>query len=88
MELLFSKFTTAAQRHGLPKRFVQLGRASVAAVGVMGSLVASLVGFLAESAEISDPTEGTANAARSGIFNHRTGKFDDGTDPAGWYEDD
>ena len=88
MELLFSKFTAAALRHGLPKRFVQLGRVSVAAVGVLGSLTAGLVGLLAASAETSDDDGATANAARGGALNFRTGKFDDGTDPAGWYEDD
>ncbi|MCB1862711.1 MAG: hypothetical protein KDI47_13435 [Gammaproteobacteria bacterium] len=50
------------------------------------AIVASLVTFLAASTKISGETEATANAARGGIFNHRTGKFDDGTDPAGWYE--
>ena len=25
---------------------------------------------------------------RHGVFNYRTGKLDDGTDPYGWYEDD
>jgi len=88
MELLFSKFTAAALRHGLPKRFVQLGRISVAAVGLLGSLTAGLVGLLAASAETSDDDGATANAARGGALNFRTGKFDDGTDPAGWYEDD
>jgi len=54
----------------------------------LGAFVASLVPLLAASAKISDATEATANATRGGIFNHRTGKFDDGTDPAGWYETD
>ncbi len=52
----------------------------------LGAFVASVVTLLAASAKTSDATEATANAARGGIFNHRTGKFDDGTDPAGWYE--
>lgn len=52
----------------------------------LGEFVASLVTLLAASAKTSDATEATANATRGGIFNHRTGKFDDGTDPAGWYE--
>jgi hypothetical protein len=52
----------------------------------LGAFVASLVTLLAASAKTSDATEATANATRGGMFNHRTGKFDDGTDPAGWYE--
>ncbi len=52
----------------------------------LAAFAASLVTFLATSTKIADETEATANATRGGIFNHRTGKFDDGTDPAGWYE--
>ncbi len=52
----------------------------------MSKLVIGFIGFLAASTKTSDTSEATANAARGGIFNHRTGKFDDGTDPAGWYE--
>jgi len=88
MELLFSKFTAAAQRHDLPKRYTQLGRVGMAAMGILGTLTASLVGLMAASAETSDDDGATANAARGGALNFRTGKFDDGTDPAGWYEDD
>jgi hypothetical protein len=54
----------------------------------LGAFVASLITLLAASAKTSDATEATANATRGGLFNHRTGKFDDGTDPAGWYEND
>ncbi|MDN5869188.1 MAG: hypothetical protein L0H73_00470 [Nitrococcus sp.] len=35
------------------------------------------------------PREDALNSAiRGGDLNHRTGQFDDGTDPAGWYERD
>ena len=85
MELLFSKFTAAALRHGLPRRFVQLGRVSVTTMGVLGSLVASLVGLLAESAETKPADDELNSSIRGGDLNFRTGKFDDGTDPAGWY---
>jgi hypothetical protein len=35
------------------------------------------------------PKEGALNSAiRGGELNDRTGRFDDGTDPAGWYEHD
>lgn len=54
--------------------------------GALGAILASLVRFVAEGARVSGETEATANATRGGLFNHRTGKFDDGTDPAGWYE--
>lgn len=37
-----------------------------------------------------EPTnnKATENAAQGGILNYRTGRFDDGTDAAGWYEKD
>ena len=35
------------------------------------------------------PREDALNSAmRGGDLNHRTGRFDDGTDAAGWYERD
>ena len=88
MELLFSKFTAVTQRHELPKRFVQLGQASMAIAGALGALTASLVGLLAASTETSDANDASNNSAGGGILNFRTGKLDDGTDPAGWYEGD
>ncbi len=53
-----------------------------------GKLTFGLMGFLAASAKTSDDNDATSNAVRGGIHNHRTGKLDNGTDPAGWYEDD
>ena len=67
------------------KRIFQAGKAVIIAVG---KLITSLAGVLAASAKTAGSTEATANAARGGVLNHRTGKFDDGTDPAGWYEQD
>ena len=37
----------------------------------------------ADSATLDDDTLGSS--IRGGDLNFRTGKFDDGTDPAGWY---
>ena len=88
MELRLSKFTAVAQRRGLPKRFVQLGRVSVAALGALGSLAASLIGFLAASAETKPLDDELSSSIRGGILNYRTEKFDDGTDPGGLYERD
>ena len=88
MELLFGKFTTTARRHGLPKRFVQLGQVSVAALGALGSLAVSLIGILAESAETKPADDELSSSIRGGILNYRTGKFDDGTDPGGLYDRD
>jgi len=40
----------------------------------------------ADSAALDDDTLGSS--IRGGDLNFRTGKFDDGTDPAGWYGHD
>jgi len=88
MELLYSKFIAAAHRHGLPKRFAQLGRVSMAAVGILGTLTASLVGFLVGSANTSEKEDNSAEGDLTGVYNFRTRKFDNGTDPYGWYEED
>ena len=67
------------------KMIVQDGKAIA---GALTNFAASLLGLLAVSAKTGNATEASDNAARGGILNHRTGKFDDGTDPAGWYEQD
>lgn len=57
-------------------------------VVALGSFVVSVLGLLATSAKTSDTNDESANAARGGVLNYRTGKLDDGTDPVGWYEKD
>lgn len=52
---------------------------------LLGEFVASL---LASVAKTADTNEASDNAARGGVLNYRTGKFDDGTDAVGWYEED
>ncbi len=79
---------TAIRRVGVVAYFKIIGQVSIVIARSLGTFVASLVALLAASTKISDATEATANAMRGGILNHRTGKFDDGTDPAGWYEKD
>ena len=46
-----------------------------------------VLGFFAESAE-TDSDKTTSDSVRGGVLNYRTGKLDDGTDAAGWYEKD
>lgn len=57
-------------------------------VVALGGLMVSLLGVLAASAKTSGANDASANAARGGALNYRTGKLDDGTDPTGWYEKD
>lgn len=47
-----------------------------------------LIGLFAVSAQTKPADDELNNSFRGGVMNHRTGKFDDGSDPAGWYERD
>ena len=63
-------------------------RATWLALVALARFMASIIGLLAESAKTSDTDDATNQAARGGVLNYRTGKPDDGTDAAGWYEKD
>lgn len=81
--VLFVYSITTIRRIGVItyfKAFSQVGKPVAATLFklITGSLV-----LLAESAKNSDTNESLANAARGGVLNSRTGKLDDGTDPAG-----
>ena len=42
-------------------------------------------GLLASSTQTDQYDDELGSSIRGGDLNFRTGKFDDGTDPAGWY---
>lgn len=63
-------------------------RGTWALLVAFGRVAVSLLGLLAASAKTSDANDASANAARGGVLNYRTGKLDDGTDASGWYEKD
>ena len=46
------------------------------------------VRFLASRSQTTPADDEFNNSFRGGVMNHRTGKFDDASDPAGWYERD
>ncbi len=46
------------------------------------------IGLLAESAITSEEDENSEEGDLTGDYNFRTRKFDNGTDPYGWYEED
>ena len=50
--------------------------------------LARAVELLSSSAQTTPADDELNNSVRGGVMNHRTGKFDDGSDPAGWYERD
>ena len=47
-----------------------------------------LIGLLAEAAITSEDDADSEGGDLTGDYNFRTRKFDNGTDPYGWYEDD
>jgi hypothetical protein len=49
-------------------------------------LLLTCIRFLFANAETTDQNQKLNNAAIGGEWNARTEEFDDGTDPAGWYE--
>ena len=60
----------------------------IKAIRLLLRFLSGALGLLASSAKTSDTDEATNQAARGGVLNYRTGKLDDGTDAAGWYEKD
>lgn len=62
----------------------------IAAVArLLGELLRSIVSLLASSAKASDTQENQFDGAfKGGSYNYRTRKFDDGTDPIGWYSNE
>lgn len=65
-----------------------VGRLTIATIGAgIGALLAA-VRFLAGAAETTPADDELSSSVRGGLLNYRTGKFDDGTDPAGIYKPD
>jgi hypothetical protein len=58
-----------------------------AIIGVTSKLVAGLIGLLA-AAVVTSKEDDSEDGDLTGNYNFRTRKFDNGTDPYGWYEDD
>lgn len=48
----------------------------------------ALVGLFAASADTSEKEDDITEGDLTGVYNFRTRKYDNGTDPYGWYEED
>jgi hypothetical protein len=70
------------------KFFKHLVKALLATIRFSMGLLSEAVRLLASSARTTPANDELNNSFRGGDMNHRTGKFDDGSDPAGWYERD
>lgn len=66
----------------------RLGGMLAAAVQLGLKFIGGAIGLLASSARTTPADDELNNSFRGGVMNHRTGKFDEGSDPAGWYERD
>lgn len=58
------------------------------AIGLVFALIATFRDLIAASDSPTQDDNTMGDVFRGGDLNFRTGKFDDGTDPAGWYEND
>lgn len=85
-------FTTysvlSIRKHGARTYCLHLGNKSLLILLVLGKFMIKALHLLARSVRTSQGNEITNNAARGGVYNYRTRKFDDGTDPAGLYDED
>lgn len=66
----------------------RIGRILLVGIRLLLRFISGAVRLLATSAQTKPADDELNNSIRGGIMNHRTGKFDDGSDPAGWYERD
>ena len=68
--------------------FKHLVKALLAAIRFVLGFFVDTVRLLASSTKTTPADDELSSSFRGGVMNHRTGKFDDGSDPAGWYERD
>lgn len=88
-----SGFDSAALRSGSQESkvnnfFKHLVKTLLAAIRFVMVFLSEAVRLLASSTQTKPADDELNNSFRGGVMNHRTGKFDDGSDPAGWYERD
>jgi hypothetical protein len=75
-----------AHQKALKQLARQAVRATFIGTRVGLRLLGRTIGLLAASAQTSPADDELSSSIRGGVLNHRTGKFDDGTDPAGIYK--
>ncbi len=70
------------------KLFKRLTGVLLAATRLLLGFLAGALELLASSAQTTRDDDELNSSIRGGDLNFRTGKFDNGTDPAGWYGHD
>jgi len=87
--IVFSAYSIrAVRKSGIVCYLRGLLFAVKATIAVMSKLVFGFVGFLASSADTSEEQDNAEEDYLTGVYNFRTRKYDNGTDPYGWYEED
>ena len=64
---------------------IQIGSITSAASRVGVKLLRGAIASLLSAYDPNEEEDALNSAIRGGDFNFRTSRFDDGTDPAGWY---
>ncbi len=87
--IVFSAYSIRAVRgSGVGHYLRGLSFATKAIIRAISSLVMSFIGLLAGSVDTSREEDDAETDYLTGVYNFRTRKFDNGTDPYGWYEED
>lgn len=86
--VFFAYSIRAVRRAGFTRYLSGLLFAVKATIAAMSKLVMGFIGLLAASADTSEEQDNAEEDYLTGVYNFRTRKFDNGTDPYGWYEED
>ena len=84
----FAYSIRAMRRVGFTRYLSGLLFVSKATIAAMSKIVMGFIGLLAASADTSEEQDNAEGDYLTGVYNFRTRKFDNGTDPYGWYEED
>jgi hypothetical protein len=76
------------RRDGPVAYFAKFARMMKLIGSILVSFVGALVGLLATNANTSEREDDDTDGDLTGDYNFRTRKYDNGTDPYGWYEED
>ncbi len=86
--VFFMYSITVIHRDGAVAYLAQLDRKLKWVGTTLISFSGALVNLLAASADTSGKKDGATEGNLTGVYNFRTCKYDNGTDPYGWYEED